>query len=165
MVHTILVDPQDPNRIYVAISAAGTYRSDDGGKSWTAKNKNVRADFMPEKYPVFGQCVHKLALHPAKSNALYQQNHCGVYRSENRGDDWTEITEGLPSQFGFPFAIHSKDPDTIYVVPLTDDGNRVAAALCECIRGRRRRPLASRRRQSDPGWTAGLDRGQYCGRA
>lgn len=125
MVHTILVDPRDPNRIYVAISAAGAYRSDDGGMTWAAKNKNVRADFMPEKYPVFGQCVHKLAMHPAKPDMLYQQNHCGVYRSENRGDDWTEITEGLPSQFGFPFAIHAHDPDTIYVVPLTDDGNRV----------------------------------------
>ena len=124
--------------------------------------------------------VHHMTLDP-RDNSIYAATNSGTLdgvvqrtsdfgatwerRSENRGDDWTEITEGLPSQFGFPFAIHSQDPGTIYVVPLTDDGNRVAAALCECIRGRRRRPLASRRRQSDPGWTAGLDRGQYCGRA
>ena len=125
MVHTILVDPQDHNRIYVAISAAGVYRTDDGGKTWTAKNKNVRADFLPEKYPVFGQCVHKLAMHPARPEVLYQQNHCGVYRSDDRGDNWVEIAEGLPSEFGFPFAVHAHDPDTIYVVPLVGDGNRV----------------------------------------
>ena len=120
MVHTILVDPQDPNRIYVAISAAGTYRSDDGGKSWTAKNKSVRADFMPEKYPVFGQCVHKLAMHPAKPDMLYQQNHCGVYRSENRGDDRSEITEGLPDTAHLTvlreaMAVDSADQCGVYV--------------------------------------------------
>ncbi len=125
ILHTIQVDPEDSNRIYVGISAAGVYRSDDGGKTWAAKNVGVRADFLEEKYPEFGQCVHKFAIHPANPDVLYQQNHCGVYRSEDRGDTWMEITEGLPSEFGFPFAINAHDPDTIYVIPLVGSENRV----------------------------------------
>jgi photosystem II stability/assembly factor-like uncharacterized protein len=125
ILHTIVVDPEDHQRIYVAISAAGVYRSDDGGKTWHPKNSGVRADFLSEEEPEFGQCVHTLAMHPSKPELLYQQNHCGVYRSEDRGDTWTEITEGLPSEFGFPFAVHTHDPNTIYVVPLVGSGNRV----------------------------------------
>jgi len=117
--HTILLDPRDLNRIYVAISAAGVYRSDDGGQTWQPRNKNVRVDFDGEvKYPEFGQCVHKMEMHPTRPDVLYQQNHCGVYRSDNCGDDWVDIGEDrLPSRFGFPIAVHPHDPQTIYVIP------------------------------------------------
>jgi photosystem II stability/assembly factor-like uncharacterized protein len=84
----------------------------------------VRADFLPDPLPEFGQCVHHLELHSAKPKVLYQQNHCGVYRSDDRGETWADLSEGLPSRFGFPIAIHPHDPDTIYVLPLTGDDNR-----------------------------------------
>jgi photosystem II stability/assembly factor-like uncharacterized protein len=87
------------------------------------RNKNVRADFMPDKYPEFGQCVHKLVMAPRQSTLLYQQNHCGVYRSHDGGKLWEEISEGLPSSFGFPMATHPRDPRTIWVVPLDGGGN------------------------------------------
>jgi len=117
IVHSILVDAHQPRRLYVGISAAGTFRTDDGGRAWKPCNKNVRADFMPNKFPAVGQCVHRLALGGAP-NLLYQQNHCGVYRSDNAGDDWVDISRGLPSRFGFPIAVHARDPRTIWVVPL-----------------------------------------------
>jgi photosystem II stability/assembly factor-like uncharacterized protein len=114
--HTILLDPTDPQRMYIAVSAAGCYRTDDGGVTWAPYNKNVRADFMPNKFPEFGQCVHKMAMHPSNPNVIYQQNHCGVYRSDNMGEDWIDIGEGrLPSRFGFPIAVHPTDPRTIYI--------------------------------------------------
>ncbi len=120
--HTILLDPTNLNRMYIAISAAGCYRTDDGGKTWKPCNKNVRADFMPNRFPEFGQCVHKMAMHPATPNVIYQQNHCGVYRSDNAAEDWTDIGEGkLPTRFGFPIAIHPTDPRTIYIVPEESD--------------------------------------------
>jgi photosystem II stability/assembly factor-like uncharacterized protein len=117
--HTILLDPRDTRRMYVAVSAAGCYRSDDGGETWVARNKNVRADFMGEsRFPEFGQCVHKMDMHPARPDVLYQQNHCGIYRSDNRGDDWVDIGDGkLPTRFGFPIVVHPHDPKTVYVVP------------------------------------------------
>jgi len=115
--HTILLDPTNEKRMYIAVSAAGCYRTDDGGLTWAPYNKNVRADFMPDKFPEFGQCVHKMTMHPSTPNVLYQQNHCGVYRSDNAGEDWVDIGEGnLPSRFGFPIAVHPTDPRTIYVV-------------------------------------------------
>ena len=113
--HSIVLDPENPERMFVGISAVGVFRSDDSGKSWQLANRGTRAEFMPNKYPEFGQCVHKLLLADGR---LYQQNHCGVYRSENAGQDWTEITAGLPSDFGFPLAIHPRQPETIYVIPL-----------------------------------------------
>ncbi len=126
--HSIVLDPRDANRMYVAISAAGVYRSEDGGVSWMPRNKNVRADFMGEDAkPEFGQCVHKLAMHPAQPDVLYQQNHCGVYRSDNRGDDWIDIGEGkLPSRFGFPIAVHPHDPRMIYVALEESDYYRMS---------------------------------------
>ena len=110
-------DPDDPGRIYCSLSAGGVYRSDDGGASWTPVNRGVRCDFQPRSYPESGQCVHKLRVHPARPDRLYQQNHCGVYRSDDRGDHWTEITEGLPSDFGYACAVDPADPDVVYVIP------------------------------------------------
>jgi photosystem II stability/assembly factor-like uncharacterized protein len=117
MVHSFAQDPVKPNKFYVGISAAGTFVTEDGGKSWEPRNKGVRADFNPDKYPEVGQCVHHLEMHPAKPDVLYQQNHCGQYRSDNGGKDWVDINKGLPSRFGFPLAIHPHNPDTVYVIP------------------------------------------------
>jgi photosystem II stability/assembly factor-like uncharacterized protein len=104
--------------LYIAISAAGAFRSDDGGDAWTPINKDVAADFHPEKYPEVGQCVHKLLVHPARPDRLWQQNHCGVYRSDNRGDSWERLDgNGLPSDFGFGLALDATDPDIAYVIP------------------------------------------------
>ena len=115
--HTILLDPVNPMRIFVGISTGGCYRTDDGGLSWSPYNKNVRADFLPNKFPEYGQCVHKMAMHPSRPQLLYQQNHCGVYRSDNAGEEWIDIGDGkLPSRFGFPIAVHPNDPNTVYVV-------------------------------------------------
>jgi hypothetical protein len=121
--HTILPDPSDPQRMYVAVSAGGCYRTDDGGRTWAPFNKNVRADFMGEqRFPEFGQCVHKIAMHPDRPQVLYQQNHCGVYRSDNAGADWVDIGDGkLPTRFGFPMVVHPHEPHTIYVVPEESD--------------------------------------------
>lgn len=125
--HTILLDPGDPQRMYVAISTGGLYFTDDGGKTWSPRNKNVRADFLPNKTPEFGQCVHKVVMHPSNPEILYQQNHCGMYRSENGGEDWIDIGEGkLPSRFGFPIGVLPHEPDTIFIVPEESDAYRVS---------------------------------------
>ena len=116
--HSIAVDPAKQNRMFVGISAVGVFRTDDGGETWQPANKGTRAEFLPEKFPEFGQCVHKLLLAGDNGLLLFQQNHCGVYRSRNAGADWTEITAGLPSDFGFPLAIHPHQPETLYVIPL-----------------------------------------------
>lgn len=115
--HSIHVDPREPRRLYCALSAGGVYRSDDGGESWTPINRGVRADFLPTPYPEAGQCVHKLRLHPARPDRLYQQNHCGTYRSDDQGETWIEITDGLPSDFGYALALDPNDPDTVFVIP------------------------------------------------
>jgi photosystem II stability/assembly factor-like uncharacterized protein len=115
--HSIIVDPADERRIYCALSAGGVYRSDDGGASWAPCNRGVRADFLPDPLPETGQCVHKLRLHPAHGSPLYQQNHCGVYRSDDRGDSWTDIGAGLPSGFGYALALDPRDDGTLFVIP------------------------------------------------
>lgn len=115
--HSIQVDPRDEDRHYVAVSAGGVYRTDDGGASWTAVNRGVRADFLPEEAPEAGQCVHCVRLHPARPDRLYHQNHCGTYRSDDRGESWTEITAGLPSDFGYVVGLDPADPDRCWVVP------------------------------------------------
>ncbi len=110
-------DPSDPRRMYCSLSAGGVYRSDDAAASWNAVNHGVRCDFQPRQYPEAGQCVHRLRVHPAMPERLYQQNHCGVYRSDDRGESWVEITDGLPSDFGYGLAIDPRDPDTAFVIP------------------------------------------------
>ncbi|MGL4650115.1 MAG: WD40/YVTN/BNR-like repeat-containing protein [Caldilineaceae bacterium] len=127
ILHTILSDPQNPDRLYVAVSAGGAYRSDDGGGSWKPVNYGVKADFLPEPHPETGHCVHKMALHPAQDGLLYQQNHDGFYRSDDAGEHWTDITAGLPSRFGFPMAVHPGDAQTVFAAPLVADAQRVMA--------------------------------------
>lgn len=110
-------DPRDYRRLYCSVSAGGAYRSDDDGASWHALNRGVRADFLPQPCPEAGQCVHQLRLHPAMPDRLYQQNHCGVYRSDDRGETWRDITAGLPSGFGYGLALDPGDPDVAFVIP------------------------------------------------
>ena len=115
---SIQLDPHDPQRIYVCITSAGTLRSDDGGHTWLPFNKNVAAEYFPDPYPEIGQCVHKLLLHPARPERLWQQNHFGVYRSDDCGASWERLDgNGLPTGFGFPIMIDPHDPDTAFVIP------------------------------------------------
>jgi photosystem II stability/assembly factor-like uncharacterized protein len=114
---SIVVDPRDHRRIYCALSAGGCYRTDDGGESWKPINAGTRAEFLPNRYPSHGQCVHRMLLHPRDPDRLYQQNHCGVYRSDDRGDTWIEITANLPSEYGYVLALDAHDADVAYVVP------------------------------------------------
>jgi photosystem II stability/assembly factor-like uncharacterized protein len=123
--HGIDLDPTDPYRLIVTISAGGAFRSDDGGASWRPINQGVRAEFLPDQSVPAGHCVHHLLRSTVDPNWLFQQNHCGVYRSDNGGASWQEVTEGLPSDFGFAAAIHPSDAKTVYVAPLTGDTFRV----------------------------------------
>ena len=115
--HSISVHPTESDRMWVGISAVGTFETTDGGRTWETRNRGVRADFIPGPAPEFGQCVHNLRLDPSRPESLFQQNHCGVYRTDDGGRTWTEITAGLPSQFGFPLAVHPHDNSTVYVIP------------------------------------------------
>ncbi len=118
--HTIVLDPVDMQRMYVAISAAGVFRTTDGGASWHPANQGTRVNFMPDQPPAYaelGQCVHKVVLNPSQPLRLYQQNHCGVYRTDNGADQWVEITKGLPSDWGLSIAVHPHNADTIWVCP------------------------------------------------
>jgi photosystem II stability/assembly factor-like uncharacterized protein len=123
ILHSLVLDPADKDRIWVGISAAGVFHSADGGKTWEPRNRGTRADFLPEgqNYPEFGQCVHNVAMAPGMPDRLYQQNHCGMYVSEDGGRSWESIEAGLPSSFGFPAAPHPRDPDTLFLVPLNGD--------------------------------------------
>lgn len=112
------IAPLGNGRIIIAISAAGAFRSSDSGKTWEPYNQGVRADFMPEKYPEVGQCVHRLRAHPTNPNLLFQQNHCGIYRGNFDGKKWTDISKGLPSRFGFAAAIPAAEPETMFTVPI-----------------------------------------------
>jgi hypothetical protein len=119
--HTVLPDPANPQRVVVAISTGGVYRTDDGGRSWRTAHKGVRAQFLPDKHPEFGQCVHKVAQGAGRPDRLFLQNHWGLYRSDDGGDSWRDIANGVPSDFGFGMATHPADPDTAYIVPLEAD--------------------------------------------
>jgi len=116
--HTIVPHPTDAARMWVAISAVGTFETHDGGASWEPRNSGVRAGFLPDPHPVTGQCVHKLVMAAGEPERLYQQNHCGVYRSLDGGLHWDEITAGLPSEFGFAMTAHPRDPLSVWAIPL-----------------------------------------------
>ncbi|MCB9769935.1 MAG: exo-alpha-sialidase [Candidatus Omnitrophica bacterium] len=119
--HTILLDPNDPNRIYIAISAAGAFRSDDAGKTWRPINKGLSSNYIPDPSAEVGHCVHNMAMHPSNPKTLFMQKHWDVMRTDDGGDNWTEVSGNLPTDFGFPIAVHAHEPDTIYVVPIKSD--------------------------------------------
>lgn len=120
ILHSIVLHPQDPGQVWIGISAAGVFHTADGGETWEPRNRGTRADFMPEgqNYPEYGQCVHNVVMAAGMPDRLYQQNHCGMYRSDDGGVEWRSIEEGLPSDFGFPAAAHPSDPDTVFLLPL-----------------------------------------------
>jgi photosystem II stability/assembly factor-like uncharacterized protein len=119
--HTVLPDPAQASRLHVAVSTAGVYRTDDGGASWRTAHRGVRAQFLPDPHPEFGQCVHKVGRHPDRPQRLFLQNHWGLYRSDDAGESWQDIANGVPSDFGFALAVHPHRPDSVYVVPLESD--------------------------------------------
>ncbi|CAM00966.1 hypothetical protein A8924_2051 [Saccharopolyspora erythraea NRRL 2338] len=123
-VHTVIPHPVDHQRIAVAMSTGGVYRTEDGGKSWNPSNTGVSAKFLPDPYPEFGQCVHKIAQHPANPDRFFLQNHFGVYRSDDGAATWQSIADGLPSDFGFPIVTHPHRPDVVYGFPLSADMRR-----------------------------------------
>jgi photosystem II stability/assembly factor-like uncharacterized protein len=118
--HTILQDPANPKRMYVAISAAGAFRTDDGGSTWQAINRGLKSPYLPEPTPEIGFCVHRLAMHPSQPNVVFMQLHQGggVYRSDNAGDQWVEVNGNLPTDFGFPIDVHAHEAQTIYALPM-----------------------------------------------
>jgi photosystem II stability/assembly factor-like uncharacterized protein len=125
--HSILPDPSHSGRIFVAISTGGVYRTDDGGETWRTSHTGVRAQFLPDKYPEFGQCVHKIVRHPARPERIFLQNHWGLYRTDDAGDSWKDIANGVPSDFGFAMEVDPHDPETVYIVPLDSDEFRCSA--------------------------------------
>ena len=120
-VHTILLDPSNPLRIYIAISAAGAFRTEDGGETWTPINKGLQSKYMPDPNAEVGYCVHNLAMHPSRPDVLFMQLHWNVMRTDNAGDLWTNVSGNLPTDFGFPIEVHAHEPNTVYVVPIKSD--------------------------------------------
>ncbi|MGA2299313.1 MAG: exo-alpha-sialidase [Candidatus Acidiferrum sp.] len=120
--HTIIQDPKNPNRIYIAISAAGAFRTDDRGKTWRPINRGLRSQYIPDPEAEVGHCVHHVAFHPSRPDVLFMQKHWDVMRSDNGGDSWHEVSGNLPSDFGFVIDVHAHEPETIYVVPIKSDG-------------------------------------------
>jgi photosystem II stability/assembly factor-like uncharacterized protein len=120
--HTILLDKSNPNRIYVAISAAGVFRTDDAGKTWRTATRGLKSSYeLPDKSFEVGHCVHRIAMHPSRPNVLFMQKHWDVNRSDDAGESWHEVSGNLPSDFGFPIDVHAHEPNTIYVVPIKSD--------------------------------------------
>jgi photosystem II stability/assembly factor-like uncharacterized protein len=121
--HTIVLDPKNRDRMYIAISAAGVFRSDDAGKTWRPANKGLRSNTMPDEDREVGHCVHRIAMHPSRPNTLFMQKHWDVMRTDDAGDSWREISGNLPTDFGFVIDVNSNDPETVYVVPITSDSH------------------------------------------
>ena len=120
--HTILLDPSDANRIYIAISAAGAFRTDDGGKTWRPINRGLKSQYeLPDPDAEVGHCVHRIAMHPSRPDVLFMQKHWDVLRTDNAGEQWQEVSGNLPTDFGFPIDVHAHEPETIYVVPIKND--------------------------------------------
>ena len=119
--HTILLDPRDPERIFVAISAAGAFRTDDGGKTWRPINRGLTSQYIPDPNAEVGHCVHRLAMHPSRPEVLFMQKHWDVMRSDDGGESWHEISGNLPTDFGFAIDVHAHEPDTVYVAPIKSD--------------------------------------------
>ena len=120
--HTIILDRSDPGRMYIAISAAGAFRTDDGGTTWKPINRGLRSQFLPDQDSEVGHCVHHVAMHPSRPDVLFMQKHWDVLRSDNAGDQWHDVSGNLPSDFGFVIDVHAHEPETIYVVPIKSDG-------------------------------------------
>lgn len=119
--HTILLDRTNPDRIYIAISSAGAFRTDDGGQSWKPINKGLRSEYIPDPNAEVGHCVHRIAMHPSRPEVLFMQKHWDVMRSDDAGESWHEVSGNLPTDFGFPIDVHAHEPETIYVVPIKSD--------------------------------------------
>jgi photosystem II stability/assembly factor-like uncharacterized protein len=119
--HTIIQDPRNPNRMFVAISAAGAFRTADGGKSWQPINRGLRSQHIPDPTAEVGHCVHRIAMHPTRPNVLFMQKHWDVMRSDDSGDSWHEVSGNLPTDFGFPIDVHAHEPETVYVIPIKSD--------------------------------------------
>ena len=121
--HTLILDPVNPGRMFAAISSAGAFRSDDDGATWRPINRGLRSEGIPDPAAEVGHCVHRIALHPARPDVLFMQKHWDVMRSDNGGEEWHEVSGNLPTDFGFPISVHSHEPDTVYVVPITSDSH------------------------------------------
>ncbi|MGA9944825.1 MAG: hypothetical protein WBP75_07280 [Candidatus Cybelea sp.] len=119
--HTVILDPTDSKRIFVAISAAGAFRSDDAGATWRPVNRGLKSNGIPQQEAEVGHCVHRIAMHPSNPNVLFMQKHWDVMRSDDAGDSWREVSGNLPTDFGFPIDVHAHEPETIYVVPIKRD--------------------------------------------
>jgi BNR/Asp-box repeat len=119
--HTILLDPSRPGRMFIAISAAGAFRTDDGGQTWRPINRGLHSQYIPDPEADVGHCVHRIAQNPSRPDVLFMQKHWDVLRSDDAGDSWHEVSGNLPSDFGFPIQIHPHEPDTVYVVPIKSD--------------------------------------------
>ena len=119
--HTILLDPIDPKRMFIAISAAGAFRTDDGGETWQPINQGLKSEYIPDPTAEVGHCVHRLAMHPSRPNVLFMQKHWDVMRSDDAGGSWHEVSGNLPTDFGFVIDVHAHEPETIYVVPIKSD--------------------------------------------
>jgi hypothetical protein len=120
-VHTIVQDPSDPKRIFIAISAAGVFRTDDAGSTWRPMNRGLRSEGIPDPNAEVGHCVHRIAMHPSRPSVLFMQKHWDVMRSDDAGESWREVSGNLPTDFGFPIDVHAHEPETIYVVPIKSD--------------------------------------------
>ena len=147
--HTILLDPSNPDRIYIAISAAGAFRTDDGGQTWKPINRGLHSQYIPDPTAEVGHCVHRIAMHRSRPSVLFMQKHWDVMRSDDAGESWHEVSGNLPTDFGFPIDVHAHEPDTIYVVPIKSDSehyvHRGQAARLPQPHGRQRMGAADQR--------------------